>query len=136
MSERLREDEESRAQRFAELHVHIPTDYETYCRETVEQWRKDLETAQETGEQIRPMWLRRNGDSGSEFSAHIDYLIPTERGIRHLAAIDVADNDVQAWLPKEEGSKDLMIATSEPYDLESLGRAIELVETTVVAPRS
>lgn len=125
---------ESRIRRFTEIHVHIPQDYEAYREEMVEQWRERAEAAWLKDEPIAPMWLRRNGESGAEFSAHIDYLIPMATEVRYLAAIDISDQYVQVWLPAEDGSGEPVVSLSEPYDDESLMRAIELVEATVLTP--
>lgn len=133
MSETINED--SRAARFEALHVHLPVDYETYRQEMIDQWVEDVEDAEETGDTVRPMWLRRNAANTSEFSGHIDYLMPMRDEAAVFAGIDISSDgghtEIQVLFPKEDGSGEPVVATTEPYDLDALARAIELVESTV-----
>lgn len=124
-----------RARRFAGVHVHIPKDYDTYFREMCEQWRESAEDALEEGKSIRPMWLRRNAADTSEFSAHIDYFMPMENEARYFAAIDISSDggvsEIQVWIPSPDGNGEPVVASTEAYTLESLGRAVEYVERVV-----
>ncbi len=128
-----------RAGRFAELHVHIPRDYDTYFQEICEQWVESAEDALEDGKSIRPMWLRRNAADTSEFSAHIDYFMPMEDEPRYFAAIDISSDggvsEIQVWMPSPDGSGEPVVASTEVYTLESLGRAVEYVERAVQPSR-
>lgn len=139
MSEVLRNGED-RAQRFEALHIHTPVDYDTYVDEMLEQWREDAEDAAEGERSIRPMWLRRNGDDYTQFAAHIDYLMPMRDEAVYLAAIDVSSDggrtEVEVWLPKDDGSGEPVIASREPYSLETLARAIEFAESSVSSTSS
>lgn len=138
MSEVLTSGEDG-AKRFAELHIHAPVDYDMYIEEMLEQWRENAEDAAEGQRPIRPMWLRRNGDDYNEFAAHIDYLMPMTDGAVYVAAIDISSDggppEVQVWLPSENSSGEPVIATEEPYCLDSLARAIEFAESTVMSVR-
>lgn len=125
----------SKAARFEALHIHLPTDYETYQQEMLLQWKEDAEDALEAGRSIRPLWLRRTDDMSSEFGAHIDYIMPMANEVRYLAALDIGSNgggmDVDVWLPKDDGSGEPVTVMSEPYNLENLEYAIEFVESSV-----
>jgi len=118
---------ESRAERFQNLHVHLRTDIDTYQKEMLDKWKRDTESAVASGEPTQPVWMRRTDEMGSEFAAHIDYMVP---GVGYFGAIDITDS-VDVWLPKEDGSGEPIVVTSEPYELEALERAIALVESVV-----
>lgn len=122
-----------RAGEFERTHVLEPADFDAYCKETIGQWLADAREAHAKGEPIYPMWLRRNGDSGTIFGALVDYLIPTSEGDRHLAAIHVDGEgpEVEVWLPSPDGSGGPVVSSQAPYDLNSLAAAIELVEASV-----
>lgn len=130
MSEQLNE---SRAARFEQLHIYPPVDYDTYCDEMITQWQEGVEESIENNEPIKAMWLRRNGESYTEFAAHVDYVLPDTEYPRYFASIDVENDggraEIQVWLPNEDGSGEPIVASAEPYDMDSLERAISLVES-------
>lgn len=124
-----------RAGRFLQLHVQVPTDYDAYFREMLAQWQENAEDAAESGESVRPMWLRRNAEDPSEFAAHVDYLMPMADGARYFAAIDINTDggvsEVEVWMPSADGSGEPVVVKREAYTLAALGRAIEYVESNV-----
>ena len=130
------QDGESRASSFTRTHVSAPNDYETYRFGLLEQWRADTADAVARGDSTKPMWLRRNGETSAEFAAHIDYVVPLDGKVSYLAAIDIdgggGNTEIQVWLPKEDGSGEPIVATCEPYNLETLDQAIALIEASVV----
>jgi hypothetical protein len=134
MSERLQVDL-SRAEEFQALHVHLRTDHETYSVEMLEQWKENAEKATKEGKSIRPFWLRRTDEMGSEFGAVIDYILPTHEGFMYLAAIDIdgsgGQTDISVIMPSEDGSNEPIPMSNEAYTLPALQRAIEYIETNV-----
>ena len=126
----------SRAEQFQALHVYRSTDdYETYQREMLYQWKENAEDALEAGESIRPLWLRRTGDMGSEFGVMIDYVMPFSDGLRYFASIDIdgtgGQTDISVQMPDEDGSDEPAVVMSEAYTLPALQRAVEYVESQV-----
>lgn len=136
MSERL-QDHNGRARSFAALHIQPPADYSSYQREVAVQWRDEVEAALAAGQPTKPMWLRRNGEGSNELQACVDYIVPAADGEHYLGAINISSDgghsEVQVLLPGEKSTDPPVVASCEPYDIESLGRAIELVETSVAA---
>lgn len=137
MSEKI--SDTSQATKFENTHVHAPANYDSYLQEMTSQWKQQAEEALQTGNPMLPMWLRRNGDSYTEFAAHIDYVIPVADGFRYLAALDISsDGDhprLQIWMPKADGSGEPIVAQEEAYNLDSLQRALDYVELQVQSPR-
>ncbi|MEO6513924.1 MAG: hypothetical protein ABIR37_04540 [Candidatus Saccharimonadales bacterium] len=120
-------DQLSHASIFFYQHVAVPKDYTAYVEQVTTAWR-DRVVAEGPSEAPRGFWLRTNGVSGSVFGAHINFLVPRGDGFGGIAAIDIADDEVQVWQPKGEGSDEPVVTTSEAYTLPALGRAIDLIE--------
>lgn len=133
MSERLNDTTEQ-ARQFLASHIHAPKDYDEYLKEQLRGWKSQALAAREMGEAIKPFWLRRNGDSDTEFAAHVDYLLPLHDKLVPFAGIDISTSDtseVQVWLRTEDGSGEPIVAFRAAYTLRSLGRAIEFAESSV-----
>lgn len=130
MTETLREDL-GRARHFLDTHVSAPDNYETYLEEQIKTWRANVEA----GERVRPFWARYNGDSYTQFAAHVGYVLPLNNELRQYAAIDISSDDghaeVQVWLPMEDGSGEPEVRFREAYSIESLERAITFAEEAV-----
>lgn len=122
----------SRAASFATRHIHMPYDYKSYRSDTFSQWKEDAEKAREQNQPIRAMWLRRNNEDTNEFSSCVDYVVPTDDGVLRYASLvigsDGGHTEIEVLLPAQDGSQEEVVATCEPYSMESLHRAIKLVE--------
>lgn len=125
----------SKAEHFYKTHVVLSSDYETYCRETIEEWKDTVEQAAVRGESVRPLWLRRTDDMGSEFGAVIDYILPFPSDTACYATIhidsDGGASDISVYLPSSENSDEPILTSSEAYTLPALQRAIDFVEARV-----
>ena len=119
--------EQSRASEFFSLHVAVPKDYEAYVEQVTATWR-DRVAAEGPSDAPRGFWLRANGESGSEFGAHINYWVPSGEKLGCIAAIDIADGEIQVWQPKDDGSGEPVVVTREAYSLPALERAIDFAE--------
>lgn len=133
MTEAYKSDE-LRAQRFLETHVYVPADFVAYQKRVLDDWSDEAVVAWESGNPVQPLWMRRNGESPSEFAVHIDYLMPVPEQFLLVGSIDIADDYVEVWLPASDGSEAPVVVTSEPYDIEALERAIGLVEASAATP--
>lgn len=136
MSERLRPDL-LRAELFQAVHIYFYShdNYESYCKDMLQEWERNAKEAHAKGETARPLWLRRTDEMGSEFGAVIDYVMPIGEGIRYFAAIDIdgtgGQTDISVLVPSKDGSGEPIRVTHEAYTLPALQRAIEYVELHV-----
>jgi hypothetical protein len=122
----------TRAAGFATRHVHKPSDYESYYSDVLLQWEEDAEDALEQDKPTPTMWVRRNNEDTNEFSSCVDYLVPTDDSFRYYATL-VVDSDgghteIEVLLHSDDGSGEPVTVSREPYGMESLDRAIKLVE--------
>lgn len=134
MSEQLQPNH-TQADQFQALHIHLRTDYETYFKEVFLKWEEHAKEELEAGRPVRPLWLRRTDEMGSEFGAIIDYIIPIKDEVLYLATIDIdgsgGQTDISVLMPSEDGSGEPVRVTNEAYTLPALQRAIAYVESRI-----
>ncbi len=127
----------SRATEFQSRHVYTARDFDSYQDDMIQEWKEQAKASLEGGKIIRPLWMRRNEGGGTYFGACIDYWIPVHGEQRLFAYIDIHSEsgplEIAVYFPDEETSEPIR-ATEEAYNLQSLQRAIDLVETTVQPP--
>jgi hypothetical protein len=115
---------EQRAVDFIDRHVFVSEEaQESYYHERLTQWFENVKEGE-----TKPFWLRRTFDMGSEFAAVIDYGIVTPEKQLVFGFIELADDEVSAYVPGTEGAAGPERVMSERFDFESLGRAIEMIE--------
>jgi hypothetical protein len=140
MSERPRQPEQGQAdftkvKEFRDRHVYPAADFDAYQSEILQQWKEQALASLHEGKSIRPMWMRRNNESGTFFGACIDYWIPVNGQMYLLAMLDIhsesGPTEIEVYFPSDDGSGEPILATCEMYNPESLANAIELVESQV-----
>jgi hypothetical protein len=120
----------ARAHDFLSTHIYINKSRHEYMRETLTRWNA---TGRRQG---IPFWGRIFGDGqdmelGAPVAVNYMFLAHGESDPRSYGSIIISDVDVQAYVPDADSNQQVrepVRALDEPYSLQGVARAIELVE--------